>query len=302
MTAAGERLADELLTRCTFPSAGSAVTCAYSGGADSTALVVLAQRAGCIVSAIHVDHGLRESSASDADDAERLAGRLGVDFACRVVRVEPGPNLEARARAARYAVLPPGVLTGHTADDQAETVLINLLRGAGADGLAGMAPGPTKPLLQLRRAETAELCAALALPVVTDPSNADRRFVRNRIRAEVLPLLDDIAHRDVAALIARTADVLRDDSALLDRLAAEIDPTDARAVAAAEPALANRALRTFIAEIGYPPDLATIRRALDVAHGRRRACELGGGRRLERNAQRLRIVATAGRASRDSEQ
>ena len=102
--------------------------------------------------------------------------------------VAPGPNLEARARAARFAVLPADVATGHTMDDQAETILVNLLRGAGADGLAGMAPGRRHPLLGLRRLETHALCAEVGLEPVCDPSNADPAFVRNRVRHELLPL------------------------------------------------------------------------------------------------------------------
>jgi tRNA(Ile)-lysidine synthase len=279
-----------LLARCTFPSPGTPVTCAFSGGADSTALVVLAQAAGCSVTAVHVDHGLRPSSAAEADHAESIAAGLGVPFRRVAVAVPPGPNLEARARTARLAALPEGSLTGHTADDQAETVLINLIRGAGLDGLAGIAPGPTKPILALRRAETRSLCDALGLRVVDDPSNTDSRFVRNRIRAEVLPLLDNIAGRDVAALIARAADLLGDDAALLDELARRIDPTDAKAIAAADPRLARRALRVWLSHEGHPPDLATVGRVLDVARGTHRACEIGAGRRVERKAQRLRIT------------
>ena len=225
---AGDGLLDDLLPRCAFPPAGSTVSCAFSGGADSSALLVLAARAGCRVTAIHVDHGLRPTSSVEADHAQRLASLIGVPFERRTVEVEPGPNLEARARAARSAVLPVDVLTGHTADDQAETVLINLLRGAGSSGMAAMRPGPTKPLLQLRHAETLNLCATLGLDPVDDPSNADRRFLRNRVRHEVLPLLSSVAMRDVVPLLTRTASVLRDDNELLDHLAKAIDPTDAR--------------------------------------------------------------------------
>ena len=294
---AGGRLLDDLLLRCTFPPAGSTVSCAFSGGADSSALLVLAVQAGCRVTAIHVDHGLRPTSSAEADHAERLAARVGVAFERRTVEIEPGPNLEARARAARSAVLPGDVLTGHTADDQAETVLINLLRGAGASGLAAMQPGPTKPLLGLRHAETVALCAVVGLDPVDDPSNADRRFLRNRVRHEVLPLLSDVAKRDIVPLLVRTASVLRDDDQLLDLLVGALDPTDARAVAAAEPAFARRALRAWISGDGYPPDLATLDRALDVARGVTKACELGGGRRLQRHRQRLEIVAGDPRAT-----
>ena len=210
---------------------------------------------------------------------------------------QPGPNLEARARAARTSALPADVLTGHTADDQAETVIINLLRGAGSAGLAAMRPGPTKPLLQVRHAETVALCTAVGLDPIDDPSNAERRFLRNRVRHEVLPLLSDVAKRDVVPLLVRTASVLRDDDQLLDRLTGGLDPTDARAVAAMDPTLARRVLRAWISADGYPPDLATIDRALDVARGVTKACELSGGRRLERHRQRLDIVGGDARAT-----
>jgi tRNA(Ile)-lysidine synthase len=293
----GTRLLDALLPRCTFPPAATAVTCAFSGGPDSTALLALASAAGCDVTAIHIDHQLRATSAAEAERAAQLAGTIGVRFQQHTVEVGPGPNLEARARAARAAVLPVDALTGHTADDQAETTLINLLRGAGASGLAGMRPGPTKPLLALRRAETAALCAELGLDPVIDPSNADPRFLRNRIRDEVLPLLCDVAKRDVVPLLQRTGELLRDDDDLLDALAATIDPSDARAVAAAAAPLARRALRTWLEVDGYVPDLATLNRALDVARGVATACELGGDRRLQRHRQRLEIVPGAPRAT-----
>jgi tRNA(Ile)-lysidine synthase len=293
----GTRLLDDLLARCTFPPPGAAVTCAFSGGPDSTALLALAKAAGCEVTAIHVDHQLRPTSAGEADRAGRLAGTIGVTFERHIVDVAPGPNLEARARAARAAVLPSDALTGHTADDQAETVLINLLRGAGASGVAAMRPGPSKPLLALRRVETAALCADLDLDPVTDPSNTDRRFLRNRIRAEVLPLLCEVAKRDVVPLLVRTGDLLRDDDDLLDELAAAIDPADARAVAVAPAPLARRALRRWLAADGYAPDLATLNRALDVARGAATACDLGGERRLQRQRQRLEIVESRPRAT-----
>ncbi len=162
--------------------------------------MALAHAAGCRVTAHHVDHGLRAESVDDADVARDAAAQIGVAFVCHRVDIAPGPNLEARARAARAAVLPPGTATGHTADDQAETVLLNLVRGAGLDGLTGMVPGPTHPILRLRRAETRALCGELGLPTADDASNRDARFRRNRIRLEALPLLDAIAERDVAAL------------------------------------------------------------------------------------------------------
>ena len=277
----------ELLARCSVPAVGRDVTCAVSGGADSLALLVLAVEAGCRVTAVHVDHGLRPGSAAEADVVAHVARVRGAAFRAERVTVAAGPNLEARARAARYAVLPPDVLTGHTADDQAETVLVNLLRGSGLDGLAGMrAEG--HPLLRIRRAETRALCAALGLTPVEDPTNASPAHRRNRVRHELLPLLDAIADRDVAALLARQAVTLRDEAELLDSLARGLDPTDARVLAAAPAPLARRAVRQWLT-CGYPPDAATVERVLTVARGEAVACEVGGGRRVERSGQRLRL-------------
>jgi tRNA(Ile)-lysidine synthase len=106
----------------------------------------------------------------------------------------------------------------------------------------------------------------------------------------VRPVLADVACRDVVPLLARAAALARDDRVLLEELAAALDPTDARALSAAPRALARRALRRWLGEAGYPPDAAAIERVLTVAAGDHIACELAGGRRVERRAQRLRVV------------
>src|SRR5436190_9218432 len=212
---------ERLLARCRFPPTGSPVVCAVSGGADSLALLVLACAAGCDVTAVHVDHGLRPGSADEADVVASAAAQFGARFEGRRVDVAPGPNIEARARAARRRVLPPDALTGHTADDQAETVLLNLVRGAGLSGLRGM-PIEHRPLLAVRRTETHSLCADLGLAPVVDPMNDDPALRRNRVRHELLPLLDEIAARDVALVISRQSDLLRDDDDLLDELSATV--------------------------------------------------------------------------------
>ena len=249
---------------------------------------MLATTAGCDVTAHHVDHGLRSGSAGEASVVAAAAARFGAHFVAHRVDVAPGPNLEARARDARRTALPPAVATGHTADDQAETILLNLLRGAGLDGLAGMRPGPTKPLLALRRAETTALCAAVGLDPVRDPSNDDPAHRRNRVRHEVLPLLDDVAGRDVVAVLARQAAVLRDEAELLDRLAAAVDPTDGRALAALPPALARRAVRRLLAA-DHPPGASAVERVLAVARREASACEVEGGRRVRRSGGRLHV-------------
>ena len=279
-------LVNSLLSRCTFPQPGTHVDCAVSGGADSVTLLVLAAASGCEATAWHVDHHLRPDGAREAALVEDLATRLGCGFEVRHVTIDAATNVEARAREARFAVLPNGVMTGHTADDQAETMLVNLIRGAGSRGLAGMTPSVTKPILALRRSETHALCAALGLEVVTDPTNDSSAFQRNRIRNEVIPLLNEISSRDVVPVLTRQADVLRDEDALLDELARTIDPTDAKALTSAPRALARRAVRLWLTG-DYPPDVATVDRVLGVAAGDATACDIEGARRVRRSQQRL---------------
>jgi len=287
----------DLLARCTFPPPGTPLVCGVSGGADSLALLVLAVTAGCEVTAVHVDHGLRPGSATEGEVVRACAERVGAAYRGVTVAVEPGPNVEARARAARHAALGPEAALGHTADDRAETVLLNLLRGAGVDGLAGIRPGPRHPILDLRRAETEALCAALGLDPVVDPTNVDPAFRRNRVRHEVLPLLADVAERDLVPVLCRQADLAADVADHLRAEAAAIDPTDGRALAAAPAAVARVAVREWLradhAE-RHPPDGATVERVLKVARGDVRATDVGRGRRVERTAGRLRLVPAPG--------
>ena len=191
-------------------------------------------------------------------------------------------------------------------DDQAETVLANLLRGAGLDGLAAMHPGPEHPLLGLRRAETVEVCEAMGLSWVVDPSNQDPRHLRNRVRHELLPLLDDLGQRDPVPLLARQAGVAREEAAFLDVLATAAlpDPADAPSLARAPLPLARRAVRLWLRASAlpspsgggdtregdhYPPSLAEVNRVLAVAAGDAVATELSGGRRVRRTGQRLMV-------------
>lgn len=287
----------DLLGRCTFPEPGTSLTCAVSGGADSLALLVLAAAAGCRPTAVHVDHGLRPGSADEAAVVAVVADRLGVPWRSVRVDVADGPNLEARARAARHAALGPDACTGHTADDRAETVLLNLLRGAGSDGLAALGPSPRRPILGLRRSETAALCDALELDVVLDPSNDDPRFRRNRIRHEVLPLLCDVAGRDVVPLLVRTGDHAGSVTGLLDALAEDVDVTSAVALRRAPAPVASAAIRRWLRTThpdGQPPDAATVARVLRVASGEIRGTDVGGGWRVDRSAGVLRLAAADG--------
>lgn len=275
--------------RCTFPATGVAVTCAVSGGADSLALLALAVDAGLDVTAVHVDHGLRRNSGAEAAVVEAAARRFGAGFRAERVEVAPGGDLEARARRARHAVLPDDALFGHTLDDQAETVVLALLRGTGLDGLSGMS-SDRHPMLAIRRTETEAICVDLGLEPVHDPSNDDLRFRRNRVRHEVLPLLEAVAARDVRPLLARTAALSAADVEHLESLAAAIDPSDARALSSAPPALARRAVRSWLRTHdpdGHPPDLSAVERVLAVARGEAVAAQVSGGIEVRRSGQRL---------------
>jgi len=281
-------LMSQLLDRCSFPTVGTPVDCAVSGGPDSLALLVLAIEAGLEVTAWHVDHGLRSTSSAEGRTVVEVAGRLGAQARRVVAQVDEGPNLEARARDARRAALPPGVLTGHTADDQAETVLMNLLRGSGVPGAAGIGDTHRRPLLALRRSETWALCADRGLEVVCDPMNADPRFTRNRIRHEVLPLLAEVARRDPVPLLARHAERAAEAVTLLAGLVTEVDVTDVRSVADLSDGLVRLSIRNWLAgQTALPPDGASVDRVLEVVRGRSRAAEVVGGHRVVRHDGRL---------------
>lgn len=282
---------DRLAPRCTFPDR-SHLDCAVSGGADSCALLVLALHSGHSVTAHHVDHGIRRGSDAEAAIVRGIADRFGAGFASHTVKVSSGQNLEARAREMRYGVLPDGVLTGHTADDHAETVLLHLMRGGGLDGAAGIRQ-ENRPILGLRRSETHDLCAALDIDVVDDVSNNDPRFRRNRVRAEVIPLLNEVAERDVVPLLARAADTARVDVDLLNDLAREIDVTDVAAIKAAPLALQRRAIRLWLS-LDHPPSAAAVERVLAVVEGSSRSTEVGGGRSVHRTEGKLRVELTGG--------
>lgn len=196
---------------------------ACSGGPDSMAalgLLVLLRRSESLELVVgHVDHGLRSESASEAAMVADVAAQLGLESLSTRVELERGPGLPARAREARREALAVQrrecdadfIVLAHTATDQAETMLMHLVRGAGLDGLAAM---PTldrpwlRPVLELTRAETRSLCSALELSFVDDPTNADIEATRIWLRESVLPRMrDDNPQLEHALLgLARQAD------------------------------------------------------------------------------------------------
>ena len=221
------------------PEPGDGVAVAVSGGADSLALLhalrALAGPRRWRLAVVTVDHGMRPGSAADAAFVADHAKAIGLP--ARVCTLTPGDlarhrpaGPEGAARAARYEALWPAadelgcpwLATGHTLDDQAETVLLQLLRGAGPDGLAAMAVRTgrlLRPLLGVRRAETRSCCAAAGLAWREDPTNAGDGPLRNRVRHHLLPLLEEL-RPGATQTLARTAALAADERDWLDPLVA----------------------------------------------------------------------------------
>lgn len=228
---------------------GSGVVVGFSGGPDSLALLhalaALQPGLNLRLVAAHLDHMLRPESAGDAERAGGLAAALGVPFVSRAVdvrrRVGGGESLESSGRTERYQFFAEVaaaercaiVVVGHTADDQAETVLLHLLRGTGLAGLAGMpaqrplSPTPgsplvVRPLLTATRDDVLAYCAAHELEPLRDPTNDSPTFRRNRVRHELLPLLAAQYNPRIAAALARLAETVRGEVELRDQLAAAL--------------------------------------------------------------------------------
>jgi tRNA(Ile)-lysidine synthase len=297
-----------VLRRHGMLAGGETVLVAVSGGADSVALLhllhALAPSWRLRLHVLHVDHGLRLDSAADAECVRALGARLGVPVDVACVQVGSG-SVEAAARTARYAALEAAaarvgatrIALGHTLDDQAETVLMRVLAGAGVRGLAAIPPVRgrlIRPLLEMRRAALRDWLTAEGVTWVEDPTNRDPKFLRNRIRHEVLPLLGAFPAGDVVESLARVARVARETIDALDRAAAleldrlacpEGDPARAltlgrRALGALPPMIAAEVLRQAAARLGSRAPLRAwahrgLRRVL-ASPPPRRAFRLGG--------------------------
>ncbi|MBK5220690.1 MAG: tRNA lysidine(34) synthetase TilS, partial [Thermoleophilia bacterium] len=207
-----------------------------SGGRDSVCMLDLAVRVrgASAVSALHVNYGLRDDAGEDERHCAELCAGLGVELAIERPRRPEGPgNLQAWARDSRYAAaarlaepLEATIVTGHTADDQVETILYRLASSPSRRALLGMRPYDgrlARPLLGSTRAETTAYCEQRGLAWREDASNADPAFARNRIRHGLLPELERV-HPAAAANVLRTAALLRDEAEVLDALVgAELD-------------------------------------------------------------------------------
>lgn len=200
---------------------GSTVLVAVSGGPDSMALLhVLAglRRRGAFGLFAHgVDHGLRSEASAELDLAARFATSLDVPFSRTRVAVAAGGNLQSRARDARWGALREAaarvgadrIATGHHADDRAETMLLRILRGTGVRGLAALPPrdgDKIRPMLRARRQDVLAHVTRHRVPWLEDPSNRDPRFLRTRVRHELLPVLERLSPHVVEHLCALADD------------------------------------------------------------------------------------------------
>jgi tRNA(Ile)-lysidine synthase len=324
-----------------LPTASESVVVAVSGGADSTALLVAlhelnsAGKLSVKVTVAHLDHKLRATSGQDARWVSALAAKLG--YECVVGRSKVAEiaranndNLEQAARQARYAFLERTakrksakyVLTAHTMDDQAETVLMRLMRGSAGSGLGGMeamrpiTPNSSiqlvRPLLWTRRSDTEDYCRLRRTEFLVDEMNSDTALSRVRVRQQLLPLMQSFNNRIVEAL-SRTAAQLREDRAVLFTDADELlqraslsggdddDETktpslNVKLLANEPPALRRRALRQWLSNARGNTrrlemvHLLAVEKLLEGSAGGR-TVELPGGGRVKRSKNRLEFEA-----------
>ncbi|MEX0832393.1 MAG: tRNA lysidine(34) synthetase TilS [Actinomycetota bacterium] len=301
---------------------GETVLVAVSGGPDSTCLLHSLYRLRRLLriklQVFHFDHRLRRGSEDDAEYVKKLAARLDLPFHMLVAESKPakGESVEDWAHRARMRALAvtqhdvgaSHAAIGHTLDDQAETVLLALIRGGGLDAVAGIRPtqGPyVRPLIDTTREEVEAFCRALHLRPRTDPTNRDTRILRNAVRLRVLPALERAVGRDVKATIARTAAVLRDDATELELQAAraldellEEDPDGyllpAAPLAALPRAIASRVALRALYRTGVVPSAEHVEAVLDLAAGRPgRKRSLPGGLIASRDREYVRLSRTS---------
>lgn len=322
LTEFSSRLAAEL-RKLGLLSTAEPVLVAVSGGADSTALLLAlnelieAKKLSITPVVIHLDHNLRKASKEDAEWVSQLSAKLGYRAVISSANIkkrarETADNLEQAARRARYEFFKKSataegallVLTAHTLDDQAETILMRLMRGSAAEGLSGteavrpLQEGSTvsvaRPMISwARRSDTEQYCRARRIRFRVDEMNDDEGFTRVKIRKRLLPLMQSFNNRIVDAL-ARTATLLREDAAALSGLADQLLkrasekapagaqlPINVGVLAEAPPAIRRRALRLWIArEVGHlrrleMVHLCAVENLVDGNRGR--SAELPGG-------------------------
>ncbi|HEY6635407.1 MAG TPA: tRNA lysidine(34) synthetase TilS [Acidimicrobiia bacterium] len=288
-----DALVENALGRISVPPGD--LTVAISGGADSAALARLALATGAVVRGLHIDHGL-PGSPMLATAARDVATTLDIPLDVVRVEVAAGASPEEQARDARYPVFHSRtgpVLTGHTRDDDTETILINLVRGSGPQGLAGIPPfrppNVYRPILTLTRSETREMAALAGLPFRDDPMNEDLGLTRNQIRLRVLPLLSEL-NPQAGNAIARAGRIVGADSMYLDSLVTGYDVSGGLPVSIVVTLpgpLGDRLLALLLETNDIGATSERIGRAREVAIGEATRHDLAGGRTIARSGAML---------------
>ena len=303
------------------------VVVGVSGGPDSTALLILLAETGlnlhCI--AAYIDHGLRpDETGAEQEMVARLASTTGARFCCRAIPARDyaaahGLSLEEAARILRYQALEAiraehdaaAIAVAHTADDQVEEFLLRLVRGCGRKGLAGMDyrhDQVIRPLLEVRKQTLVDFLAARNIPYCVDSSNLDRRFLRNRVRLDLLPLLEEQFNPSIRRTILQTMEILRGEDDLLAELTDAVQPLIAEkgddhlalpldGLNAVHPALRRRLIERCCWILDARPTFRQIDRILALINGADPGSEvhLGGGLRMRTTADCLDFRYPLGR-------
>ena len=299
-------------------TAGDSAIVAVSGGADSLALAYAlikeAPELAITLIAVTVDHQLQTGSADQANKVQEQLKAMGYqEVIVEKVSVLEKSGIEADARTARYAALDAiahaygasQVFLGHTRDDQAETVLLGLARGSGTRSLSGMATINGKyarPFLQLTRVQTVAACAEAEITAWNDPHNMNEQFSRVRVRNKVMPVMEEEIGPGIAAALARSAAILRDDADALDEMAqavisrVDLSDLDCAALAELPRAIRSRVLRAAIYAAGAPSGsvsadhLSGVEALVTSWRGQGEA-SLPGGVKVARISGRLSLLA-----------
>ena len=299
-------------------TAGDSAIVAVSGGSDSLALAYAlikeAPNLAITLIAVTVDHQLQSGSGDQAKKVQEQLKAMGYqEVIIEKVSVVEKSGIEADARTARYAALDAiahafgatQIFLGHTRDDQAETVLLGLARGSGTRSLSGMATVNGKyarPFLQLTRVQTVAACAEAEITIWNDPHNANEQFSRVRVRNKVMPVMEEEIGPGIAAALARSAAILRDDADALDEMAqavisrVDLSDLDCAALAELPRAIRSRVLRAAIYAAGAPSGsvsadhLSGVEALVTSWHGQGEA-SLPGGVKVARISGRLSLLA-----------
>ena len=299
-------------------TAGDSAIVAVSGGADSLALAYAlikeAPELAITLIAVTVDHQLQTGSGDQAKKVQEQLKSMGYqEVIVEKVSVVEKSGVEADARTARYAALDAiahafgasQIFLGHTRDDQAETVLLGLARGSGTRSLSGMAiinGKYARPFLQLTRVQTVAACDEAAITPWNDPHNANEKFSRVRVRNKVMPVMEEEIGPGIAAALARSAAILRDDADALDEMAqavisrVDLSDLDCAALAELPRAIRSRILRAAIYAAGAPSGsvsadhLSGVEALVTSWRGQGEA-SLPGGVKVARISGRLSLLA-----------